>query len=65
MSESKRKDSGESVRERLKEKEADDAKKIKEILLRVKRWKGGHGKREKGRAGTKWRRASINEECGR
>lgn len=39
------------MRERLKENEADDAKKIKKILLRVKRWRGGHGKREKGGAG--------------
>ncbi len=65
MSESKRKGGGESVRERLKEREADDAKKIKTILLRVKRWRGGHGKREKGGAGRQRRRASTNEECGR
>lgn len=65
MSESKREESGESVTERLKEKEADDAKKIKKILLRVKGWRGGHGKKEKGRAWRKWKRGSTNEECGR
>lgn len=59
MSESKKK----RVIERLKE-EADDTKKIKKILLRVKRWRGGHGKRETGRAGRQWRRASTNEACG-
>lgn len=52
-------------KERLKEKEAGDAKKIKKILLRVKRWRGGHGKREEGWEGRKWGRASTNEECSR
>lgn len=33
------KDSGKSGREWLKQKEADKAKKIMKILLRVKRWK--------------------------
>lgn len=33
-----------------KGKEADNIKKIKKILLRVQRWREGHGKGEEGRA---------------
>lgn len=46
----------------MNEKEANE---IKKILLRVKRWRGGHGKREEGQAGRRWRSASRNEECDR